>query len=198
MPTVLIALFLAALLVLPADALRFELIRALRARPDRLAAVLVWRLVVTVPLSLLLVWAVTVWAGSGPAGPAMVVFAGALAALWLWMRFWIRTFVADPHHPTLATGAGGVALPSALSASLWLAVFTQAALTVAWADTTSGRVAAVLVWPLLDAGVLVWGARSARAGRLVSEEGGQRRLGRLAGSALVLLAGWAMWVVLAQ
>lgn len=193
-----IACLLALLLVLPPDALRYELLRALRKQPGHWISLIGWRLLVTVPLALLLAWTMRLWAGSNPAGPAMVVFSGVLAAAWLWMRFWIRTFIADPDHPLFSLRPTAIVLGTLLSLTFWLALFTQAALMVAWLGHSAALYGAVLAWPLADALWLAWGRRSGRAGQWLVTESTQRRLGRVLGTALIVLAGWAMWVVLAR
>lgn len=189
---------LAFLLVMPADALRFELIRALRQQPQALPRVLAWRWLAMLPISLVVAALVQAWTAANPAGPAMVVFTGVMAATWLWMRFWMRSFIADPDHPLLRLQASTLLLTSYLSAGLWLAAFTQASLLVAWIGASKGLYGLVLVWPLADSLLLVWGQRSARAGHWLTQESAQRRWGKVLGTALLAVAIWAMWAVLAQ
>lgn len=196
--SLLIALLLAATLVISPDALRFELFRALRAQPERLRPVIGWRLVITLAISLLVAWLVHYWAASNPAGPAMAVFTGVLIALWLWTRFWTRTFIADPDHPLFRTDASAILLATLLSITLWLAVFTQASLLIAWSGASTSVIALTLIWPLTDALVLIWGCRSARAGTWLVQESTQQRWGRGLGLLLVMVAFWAIWAVLAQ
>jgi hypothetical protein len=196
--SLLIALVLAAALVTAPDALRFELLRALRAQPERLSAVVIWRLLITWPLATWLAWLVHYWAASNPAGPAMAVFSGVLGALWLWTRFWTRTFIADPDHPLFRTDVSAILLSTSLSITLWLALFTQASLVVAWAGASLWLFIGVLLWPLADALVLIWGSQSATAGRWLVQERTQQRWGRGLGMLLVVIAFWAIWAVLAQ
>ncbi|MFG1498366.1 hypothetical protein ABMA57_17160 [Saccharospirillum sp. HFRX-1] len=196
--SLLIALVLAVALVASPDALRFELFRALRAQPERLWSAVLWRLLTTTTLTLLLAWLVHFWAASNPAGPAMVVFSGVLTALWLWMRFWTRTFIADPDHPFFRTDAGAIVLSALLSLTLWLAIFTHLALLVAWTGASAQLFIVALIWPLADAIVLIWGSRSERAGEWLVEESTQQRWGRGLGLLLVIIAFWAIWAVLAQ
>lgn len=196
--SLLLALCLAVALVASPDALRFELFRALRAQPERLWSVVVWRLLITTTLTLLLAWLIDFWAASNPAGPAMVVFSGVLTALWLWMRFWTRTFIADPDHPLFRTDAGAILLSALLSLTLWLAIFTHTALLVAWTGASAQLFVLALIWPMADALVLIWGCRSERAGEWLVQESTQQRWGRGLGLLLVLIAFWAIWAVLAQ
>lgn len=196
--SILFALVLAAVLVLPPDALRFELLRALRAQPGRLLPVLGWRLLVTLTIALLLTWLVQRWTVSNPAAPTMVVFSGVLTAIWLWMRFWTRTFIADPDHPLFRTAASAIILSTTLSITLWVALFTQAALMVAWVEPGLLLWVSVLVWPLADALMLVWGCRATVAAEWLVQESTQKRWGRSVGTLLLGLALGAIWAVLAQ
>ncbi|WP_108127415.1 hypothetical protein [Saccharospirillum mangrovi] len=192
------AFVLAGLMVIPPDALRFELIRSVRQPSSSLSQLLMGRLAATLIVAVLTAALVQFWAASNLTGPLMVVFTGVLTATWLWMRFWIRTFIADPNHPPLNARAGTVLLSTLLSATLWIAVFTQAALLVAWLGASPMLFIGVLVWPLLDALLLVWGRGSDRAGRWLVEEGTQKRWGRILGSLLLAVSLWAIWAVLAQ
>ncbi|PTY38817.1 hypothetical protein BGP77_10180 [Saccharospirillum sp. MSK14-1] len=196
--SLLIALVLAVALVASPDALRFELIRALRAQPDRLLPVVISRFVATTVLALLLAWLLFHWAASNPAGPAMVVFSGVMTALWLWTRFWTRTFIADPDHPLFRTTSSAIVLATVLSVTLWLALFTHTALLLAWTGASVWLFVLALIWPLADALILIWGSRSPRAGEWLVQESTQQRWGRGLGLLLVLIAFWAIWAVLAQ
>lgn len=196
--SVLFALLLATALVLPPNPLRFELFRTLRAQPHRLLPVLGLRLSVTLPIAALLSWIVHLWSAANPAGTVMAVFSGVLAAIWLWMRFWTRTFIADPDHPRLRTDASAIVLSTTLAVTLWVELFTQATLMVAWVQSVPALLGLVLVWPLVDAALLVWGCHSVRAGEWLIQESVQKRWGRALGSLLLLLAVASIWAVLAQ
>lgn len=198
MLALILAIVLAFLMVVPPDALRFELLRSLHAQPNQLKSVLVGRLTATLPLALLIAALVRFWAAANFAGPLLVVFTGVLTATWLWMRFWIRTFIADPDHPPMDSRLGTVLLSTLLSATLWIALFTQAALLVAWLGRSSLIFVGVLIWPLLDALLLVWGRKADRVGHWLVQESTQKRWGRVLGTALLAVSLWAIWAVLAQ
>src|SRR5690606_1714099 len=112
--------------------------------------------------------------------------------------FWIRTFIAAADHPPLDSRAATVLLSTLLSATLWIALFTQAALLVAWVETPALLFSGVLIWPLVDALLLLWGRHSDRAGRWLVQESTQQRLGRVLGTLLLALSIGAIWAVLAQ
>lgn len=189
-----LALPLALLLILPPDALRFELMRAARREDHSAARLLAWRLTGTVPIAALSAIGIGLWATSGPLGVPLVVFTGALTAATLWMLFWIRTFVADPLHPLRPIGFVSVTLASWLSFPLWLSAFTQIALILAW--ETQWRpvvpITAALVWVVVDAVVVVAGGESGVGQKVIQWESAQRQIGRWLGSVLLLLGFWSV------
>ncbi|MEX0622747.1 MAG: hypothetical protein WD251_02500, partial [Saccharospirillum sp.] len=91
--TLLIAIILALLLVLPADGYTYEFVRARHERDSSLWSLVWGRLLITLTQAGLMATAVTVWAQSGPLGSPLLVFAGAMMAAWLWMWYWIKTYI---------------------------------------------------------------------------------------------------------
>jgi hypothetical protein len=195
---ILIAVILALLLVLPADGYTYEFVRARRARKSALWRLVWGRILITLTQAGLMATAVTVWAKSGPLGPVLLVFAGAMMAAWLWMWYWIRTYIAESGHPTRPVTAVSVILTGALSATLWFEAFTFQALLQAWliTPTLDTVVVVSLIWVLVDAGWLALLASQPWGGRLISSEVGQRRLNRCMGVCLLTLSLWAMVAVL--
>jgi len=185
---------LALLLILPPDALRFELMRAARSEHHSAGRLLGWRLFGTIPIAAILAIGIWHWAHSGPLGLPLIVFTGALTAATLWMLFWMRTFIADPLHPLRPIGFVSVTLASWLSIPLWLSAFTQQALMVAWMSEVRPVVllTGTLVWVLVDALVVVAGGESGLGQRFIQLEAAQRRVGRWLGSLLLVLAVWAV------
>ncbi len=185
---------LALLLILPPDALRFELMRAARSETHSAARLLRWRLLGTLPIFLAVSLGIWTWAENGPLGVPLIVFTGALTAATLWMLFWIRTFIADPFHPLRPIGFVSVTLASWLSFPLWLSAFTQLALMIAWVSEVRPVVLITgsLVWVLVDAFMVVAGGESGLGQRFIEMEAAQRRVGRWLGSLLLVLGIWAV------
>lgn len=196
--TLLIAMTLALLLVLPADGYTYEFVRARHERASPLWQLIVGRVLITLTQAGLMATMVAVWAKSGPLGPPLLVFAGAMMAAWLWMWYWIKTYIAEPGHPTRPITIVGVIITGALSATLWFEAFTFQALLQAWVDapTLETIILLSLIWVAIDAiwlGILAsqpWGTR------LIASQTGQTRLNRSLGLLLLALSLWAMVAVL--
>lgn len=185
---------LALLLILPPDALRFELMRAARSEHHSAGRLLGWRLLGTVPIAVLLALGIWHWSQSGPLGLPLIVFTGALTAATLWMLFWMRTFIADPLHPLRPIDFVSVTIASWFSFPLWLSAFTQLALMVAWVSQIRPAVliTGALVWVVVDTFIVVAGGESGLGQKFIQLEAAQRRVGRWLGSLLLVLAVWAV------
>ncbi|WP_028671884.1 hypothetical protein [Saccharospirillum impatiens] len=196
--TLLIAITLALLLVLPADGYTYEFVRARHEQVSPLWRLILGRMLITVTQAGLMATAVTVWAKSGPLGPTLLVFAGAMMAAWLWMWYWIKTYIAEPGHPTRRITIVSVILTGALSATLWFEAFTFQALLQAWVDTPALDTVILLslIWVAIDALWLALLASQPWGTRLIASHTGQSRLNRSLGLLLLALSLWAMVAVL--
>lgn len=196
--TFLIAITLALLLVLPADGYTYEFVRARHERGSSLWQLILGRVLITLTQAGLMATAVTVWAKSGPLGPLLLVFAGAMMAAWLWMWYWIKTYIAEPGHPTQPITIVSVILTGALSATLWFEAFTFQALLQAWVDAPALEIIILLslIWVAIDAIWLAILASQPWGARLIASQTGQTRLNRSLGLLLLTLSLWAMVAVL--
>ncbi len=196
--TLLIAITLGLLLVLPADGYTYEFVRARHERGSPVWRLIRGRVLITLTQAGLMAAAVTVWAKSGEMGPTLLVFAGAMMAAWLWMWYWIKTYIAEPGHPTRPITSVSVILTGALSATLWFEAFTFQALLQAWVDTPALETIIMLslIWVAIDAIWLALLASQPWGARLISSELGQRLLNRNMGVLLLGLSLWSMFSVL--
>lgn len=190
----LFAISLALLLVLPADGYTYEFVRARHERGSSLRPLILGRLLITLTQAGLMATAVTVWAQSGEMGPALLVFAGAMMAAWLWMWYWIKTYIAEPGHPTRPITMVSVILTGALSATLWFEAFTFQALLQAWVDRPSLETIILLslIWVAIDTIWLALLASQPWGTRLIASQTGQTRLNRSMGLLLLTLSLFAM------
>lgn len=195
--TFLFAISLALLLVLPADGYTYEFVRARHERGSSLRPLILGRLLITLTQAGLMATAVTVWALSGEMGPALLVFAGAMMAAWLWMWYWIKTYIAEPGHPTRPITMVSVILTGALSATLWFEAFTFQALLQAWVDRPSLETIILLslIWVAIDTIWLALLASQPWGTRLIASQTGQTRLNRSMGLLLLTLSLFAMVAV---
>lgn len=193
----LFAISLALLLVLPADGYTYEFVRARHERGSSLRPLILGRLLITLTQAGLMATAVTVWAQSGEMGPALLVFAGAMMAAWLWMWYWIKTYIAEPGHPTRPITMVSVILTGALSATLWFEAFTFQALLQAWVDRPSLETIILLslIWVAIDTIWLALLASQPWGTRLIASQTGQTRLNRSMGLLLLTLSLFAMVAV---
>lgn len=196
--TLLIAITLGLLLVLPADGYIYEFVRARHERASPVWRLIAARMLITLTQAGLMATAVTVWANSGPLGPTLLVFAGAMMAAWLWMWYWIKTYIAEPGHPTRPVTIVGVILTGALSATLWFEAFTFQALLQAWVDAPALETIILLslIWVAIDAIWLAILSSQPWGTRLIASQTGQTRLNRSLGLLLLALSLWAMVAVL--
>jgi uncharacterized membrane-anchored protein len=195
----LIAALIAMVLVLPADGHTYEFVRARHERASSLWLLVLGRLLITLTQAGLMATAVTVWAQSGgPLGPLLLVLAGAMMAAWLWMWYWIKTYIAEPGHPTRPITLVSVIVTGALSATLWFEAFTFQALLQAWLNTPTldTIILLSLTWVAVDAIWLALLASQTWGAQLIASESGPRRLNRSMGLTLLVLSLWAMVAVL--
>jgi hypothetical protein len=121
-----------------------------------------------------------------------------MMAAWLWMWYWIKTYIAEPGHPTRPITLVSVIVTGALSATLWFEAFTFQALLQAWLNTPTldTIILLSLTWVAVDAIWLALLASQTWGAQLIASESGQRRLNRSMGLTLLVLSLWAMVAVL--
>lgn len=190
----LVTLILLASLYSLSDALRFELIRTQQQSPEPGSAIALLRLAALLPLGWFWAWAVTLWSQTGTLGLLMVTFTGAMTATWLWMMGWIRTYIADPEHPTRKPGIVEVSISTLLSFNTWLATFTLPALLVVFLGEQPLLILllATSLFALGDALLLALAGHSRWGAYWIQSEFIQKRLSRIGGSVLVVMAVWAI------
>lgn len=190
----LLTLLLLASLYCLSDGLRFELIRSQHQDARRSPTIALLRLAVLLPLGWFWAWSLTLWSQSGTLGLLMVTFTGAMTATWLWMMGWIRTYIADPSHPTRQPGIIQVSLSTLLSFNTWLATFTLPALLVVFLAEPSFLVLLLVttLFALGDSLVVVLAGHNAWGQRWIQSESSQKRLSRAGGVVLMIIAVWAV------
>ncbi|MHA7881468.1 MAG: hypothetical protein ACX931_16890 [Saccharospirillum sp.] len=188
--TALITLLLIVALYSLNDGLRFELIRSLQHRPLHTAQLALLRLLAVLSMGWLWAWLITLWSQTGTLGLLMAVFTGAMAATWLWMMGWIRTYIAEPSYPPRPAGIAEVSLSSLLSFNLWLATLTLPALLVAFLDTPSLLILllASTLFALGDALLIVLAGHGQWGDQWIRSEKSQRIFSRMGGSVLMVIA----------
>ncbi|MCH8532825.1 MAG: hypothetical protein LAT65_18385 [Saccharospirillum sp.] len=176
------------------DALRFELIRTQQQHPRQSGTIALLRLAVLLPLGWFWAWVVTTWSQAGTLGLLMVTFTGSMIATWLWMMGWIRTYIADPSHPTRKTGIVEVSISTLLSFNTWLATFTLPALLVVFLGEQPLLILllATSLFAIGDALLLALAGHNRWGATWIQSEVIQKRLSRIGGSVLVVVAIWAI------
>lgn len=194
----LLTLILLASLYSLSDALRFELIRTQQQHPSQSGSIALLRLVVLLPLGWLSAWTVATWSQAGTLGLLMVTFTGAMTATWLWMMGWIRTYIADPSHPTRKAGFVEVSISTLLSLNTWLAVFTLPALLVVFLGKQPLLILllATSLFALGDALLLALAGHNRWGATWIRSEFIQKRLSRIGGALLIGMAVWAVMLTL--
>lgn len=190
----LLTLLLLASLYCLSDALRFELIRSQQDSPSRSGTIALLRLVILLPLGWFWAWLVALWSQVETLGLLMVTFTGAMTATWLWMMGWIRTYIADPNHPVRQAGVVEVSVSTLLSFNTWLATFTLPALLVVFLGEQPllMLLLATSLFAFGDALLLVLAGLNPWGAKWIQSEVIQKRLSRIGGSVLMIVAVWAV------